>query len=56
MSLKIYGLKLLDRTMGGLMCKLSKIIVRPRLESTDIKNILVIRPCGIWDAIILFQA
>jgi len=56
MSLKINGLKLLDRTIGSLMCKLSKIIVRPRLESTDIKNILVIRPGGIGDAVLLIPA
>ena len=57
MNWKIEGLKRVDGILGGLGCAVSKLLVSPR-AGTDKDNpaILVIRPGGIGDAVLLYPA
>ncbi len=57
MNLKIEGLKKLDRVVGGIACSVSKLFVKPRVNSSaSIPKILLIRPGGIGDAALLYPA
>ena len=57
MSWKIEGLKKFDSVFGRLACSASKLFVTPRIErNSESPKILVIRPGGIGDAVLLFPA
>ncbi len=57
MNWKIEGLKRFDGIFGRLACLAAKLFTTPRkLEETDSPRILVIRPGGIGDAVLLFPA
>ncbi len=57
MNLKIEGLKRLDGILGGFACSVSKSLVSPRKKKDGgAGKILVIRPGGIGDAVLLFPA
>jgi ADP-heptose:LPS heptosyltransferase len=57
MNWKTEGLKRLDGILGRITCSASKFIVSPRKkESRKSSRILVIRPGGIGDAVLLFPA
>ena len=57
MNRKTEGLKRLDGILGRITCSASKFIVSPRKkESWKSRRILVIRPGGIGDAVLLFPA
>lgn len=57
MNWKIEGLKRFDGIFGRLACSAAKLIAAPRkYEDTDSPRILVIRPGGIGDAVLLFPA
>ncbi len=57
MNWKTEGLKRLDGILGRITCSASKFIVSPRKkESWKSSRILVIRPGGIGDAVLLFPA
>ncbi len=57
MNFKIEGLKRLDGVFGRLACSASRLFVTPRrTEDTDSPKILVIRPGGIGDAVLLYPA
>ncbi|MFI5323532.1 MAG: glycosyltransferase family 9 protein [Thermodesulfobacteriota bacterium] len=57
MNWKIEGLKKLDGALGGISCNVSKFIVSPRKKTSEgLKKILVIRPGGIGDAVLLYPA
>lgn len=57
MNWRIEGLKRFDGIFGRLACSAAKIFTSPRkLEDTDSPRILVIRPGGIGDAVLLFPS
>jgi len=57
MNWKIEGIKKLDGIIGGAGCAVSKFLVSPRAyEEKDNPKILVIRPGGIGDAVLLYPA
>jgi ADP-heptose:LPS heptosyltransferase len=57
MNWKTEGIKRLDGALGRIVCSASKFIVKPRRkESRKSSRILVIRPGGIGDAVLLFPA
>jgi ADP-heptose:LPS heptosyltransferase len=57
MNWKIEGLKKLDGILGSISCSFSKLIVSPRKkEESESRKILVIRPGGIGDAVLLYPA
>jgi lipopolysaccharide heptosyltransferase II len=57
MNWKIEGIKKLDGIIGGAGCAVSKLLVSPRdYEEKDNPKILVIRPGGIGDAVLLYPA
>ncbi|HKQ33498.1 MAG TPA: glycosyltransferase family 9 protein, partial [Thermodesulfobacteriota bacterium] len=57
MNWKIEGLKRLDAVLGTISCSASKLIVSPRkYGSGESRKILVIRPGGIGDAVLLHPA
>ncbi|HVY54600.1 MAG TPA: glycosyltransferase family 9 protein [Thermodesulfobacteriota bacterium] len=57
MSWKIEGLKRLDAVLGSISCSASRLIVSPRKEGQkESRRILVIRPGGIGDAVLLHPA
>jgi len=57
MNWKIEGLKRIDGILGGIACSVSRFLVSPREGSADSSpNILVIRPGGIGDAVLLYPA
>jgi ADP-heptose:LPS heptosyltransferase len=57
MNWKTEGIKRLDGALGKIACSASKFIVSPRKkESSKSRKILVIRPGGIGDAVLLFPA
>lgn len=56
MNWKIEGLKRFDSIFGKFACLVSKFIVSPRTEISDNPSILVIRPGGIGDAVLLYPA
>ena len=57
MNWKTEGLKRFDGIFGRLACSAAKLITTPRLENfSDRPKILVIRPGGIGDAVLLFPA
>ncbi len=57
MNLKIKGLKRLDGILGGIACSVSKLLVSPRKKKDGgAGKILVIRPGGIGDAVLLYPA
>jgi ADP-heptose:LPS heptosyltransferase len=57
MNWKIEGLKRLDGILGSISCSVSKLIVSPREKGEkESRKILVIRPGGIGDAVLLYPA
>ena len=57
MNWKIEGLKKFDGIFGRLACSASRLLVSPRKEEKkDNPKILIIRPGGIGDAVLLFPA
>lgn len=57
MNWKIEGLKRLDGVLGRISCSISKLIVSPRKKTSEgALKILVIRPGGIGDAVLLYPA
>ena len=57
MNWKIEGLKRVDGIFGRLACSASRLIATPRItQDTKSPKILVIRPGGIGDAVLLFPA
>jgi ADP-heptose:LPS heptosyltransferase len=56
MNWKIDGLKRLDSAIGGVSCSLSRLIVSPKKTRGGVEKILVIRPGGIGDAVLLYPA
>lgn len=57
MNWKIEGLKRLDAVLGNISCAASKLMVSPRkYGSGESRKILVIRPGGIGDAVLLYPA
>lgn len=57
MNWKIEGLKKMDAVLGGISCSASRLIVSPRKKGDrDSGKILVIRPGGIGDAVLLYPA
>lgn len=57
MNWKIEGLKRIDSILGGIACGVSRLLVSPRKGFRDpLPKILVIRPGGIGDAVLLYPA
>lgn len=57
MNWKIEGLKRIDGILGGIACGVSRLLVSPRKGFRDPSpKILVIRPGGIGDAVLLYPA
>ncbi len=57
MNWKIEGLKRVDGILGGIACGISKLLVSPRKNFLNVSpKILVIRPGGIGDAVLLYPA
>jgi lipopolysaccharide heptosyltransferase II len=57
MNWKIEGLKRIDGILGGIACGVSRLIVSPRKSPLNAQpRILVIRPGGIGDAVLLYPA
>ncbi|MEW6145088.1 MAG: glycosyltransferase family 9 protein [Thermodesulfobacteriota bacterium] len=57
MNWKIEGLKRLDGVLGSISCSVSKLMVSPRKTGErESRKILVIRPGGIGDAVLLYPA
>jgi ADP-heptose:LPS heptosyltransferase len=57
MNWKIEGLKRVDGIFGKLACSASRLIATPRItQDTKSPKILVIRPGGIGDAVLLYPA
>lgn len=57
MNWKMEGLKKLDAVLGSISCSASKLMVGPRkYGDKESRRILVIRPGGIGDAVLLYPA
>lgn len=57
MNWKTEGIKRLDGVLGSISCTASKLIVSPRKKGErESRKILVIRPGGIGDAVLLYPA
>jgi len=57
MNWKVEGIKRLDGVLGSISCSASKLIVSPRKKGEgQSRKILVIRPGGIGDAVLLYPA
>ncbi|MCL4244956.1 MAG: glycosyltransferase family 9 protein, partial [Candidatus Dadabacteria bacterium] len=57
MNWKIEGLKRIDGILGGIACSVSRLLASPRKSPlNDPPKILVIRPGGIGDAVLLYPA
>ena len=57
MNWKTEGLKRLDGVLGSISCSVSKLLVNPREQGhSKSRRILVIRPGGIGDAVLLYPA
>ena len=57
MSLKINTLKYIDGSLGKLLCKIiGNFVKEEKSENGNITNILIIRPGGIGDAVLLLPA
>ena len=57
MNWKIEGLKRIDGILGGIACGVSRLLASPRKNFLNVSpKILVIRPGGIGDAVLLYPA
>ncbi|MCC6712187.1 MAG: glycosyltransferase family 9 protein [Candidatus Dadabacteria bacterium] len=57
MNWKIEGLKRIDGILGGIACRVSRLLASPGKDPRNVPpKILVIRPGGIGDAVLLYPA